>query len=403
MRPLRIAHLTTVDSSLRYLLLPQLMEIRERGGVPIGISADGPDVPFLLDAGIEFIPLTASTRSRSLASDIKAAWQLRGVIKSSEIDVLHTHNPKPGLYGRVLGRLMGVPIVVNTVHGLYASEQDPLWKRVIVYVLEAFAALFSDFELVQSSEDVDLMRRMRIGRRSSTRYLGNGIDLDRFSPARHRGTRSRMRKSLGVEEDRVVVGTVARLVAEKGLPELIEAWGHRQSDYDLIVVGPPDPTKADALTDTQIEAAERAGIRFLGHREDVDELYAAWDVFVLPSHREGFPRAAMEAAASGLPIVATDIRGCREVVEDGQSGILVPRLSPSELSAAIDRMVDDASMRTQMGSRGLAKAKEEFDERAVVARVFDAYCEVALRKGRADIYAALTASSLEGLTGTDDG
>lgn len=387
---MKIAHLTTVDSSLRYLLLPQLMEVTARGGTAIGISAPGPDVPFLEASGIEHWALTASTRSASVGSDLRAAWQLWRLLRRNPIDVLHTHNPKPGVYGRIVGRLARVPLVVNTVHGFYATESDPLLKRAAVYLIEALAGMFSDAELVQSKEDMVVMRRFKIGRPSRTTHLANGINLERFQPFRHSGG-DRVRAELGIAPDAVVVGCVGRLVAEKGIPELIAAWHLKQTDFELVVVGPSDPTKSDALDTGVVDAAERSGIRFLGHRGDVHDLYAALDLFVLPSHREGFPRAAMEAAASGVAIVATDIRGCREVVEDGVNGLLVPKKDPAALAKAIDRLVGDPSTRKAMGEQGRLKAEAEFDERIVVERVMETYRDAAKRKGRMDLYQALVA------------
>jgi glycosyltransferase involved in cell wall biosynthesis len=111
----------------------------------------------------------------------------------------------------------------------------------------------------------------------------------------------------------------------------------------------------------------------LGHRDDPERLYGALDIYVLASHREGFPRSAMEAAASGLPIVATDIRGCREVVDDERTGLLVPARNPAALEAAIDRLAGDAAARRRLGEAAAARAREEFDQRRVIARTLEAY------------------------------
>jgi ribosomal protein S18 acetylase RimI-like enzyme len=117
-------------------------------------------------------------------------------------------------------------------------------------------------------------------------------------------------------------------------------------------------------------------------RSDVDALYGAMDIFVLPSYREGFPRAAMEAAASGIPIVATDIRGCREVVAHGENGLLVPVRDGDALAAAVTRLSDDADLRTRMGEAGRAKAEREFDERTIVHTVVAAQVRALREKGR---------------------
>ena len=378
---MKVAHLCTVASSLRYLLLPQLEGSLAVGDEAIGISAPGSDVAFLESRGIRHVPLPASTRRRSLLSDLRAAWQLVKILRTERLDVLHTHNPKPSLYGRVLGRLLGVPIVINTVHGLYATETDRLLKRVLVYVLEGLASRFSDLELVQSAEDARTIRRLRLASPTKVRHLGNGVDLRRFSSESSQGSRLSKRSELGLEPNAVVVGCVARLVAEKGIPELIAAYSMRNQDYQLIIVGPADPSKTDALSHEEILAAEALDVRFLGHRHDVDELYRAFDVFVLPSHREGFPRAAMEAAASGLPLVLSDVRGCREVVEPGSNGILVPKQEPIALAAAIDELVADPGLRAGMGAAGRRKAERDFDEVAIVDKVLSAYREIADLKG----------------------
>jgi glycosyltransferase involved in cell wall biosynthesis len=129
-----------------------------------------------------------------------------------------------------------------------------------------------------------------------------------------------------------------------------------------------------------VEQARADDVIFLGQRDDVEDLYRAMDLFVLPSHREGFPRAAMEAAASGLPIVTTDVRGCRQVVEDGLNGLLVPARDPDALGAAIARFADP-HLRAAMGAAAVEVARERFDERTCVQIVLDTYRDVARRKG----------------------
>jgi glycosyltransferase involved in cell wall biosynthesis/ribosomal protein S18 acetylase RimI-like enzyme len=387
---MKVAHLTTVDLSLQFLIRPQLLSIVELGGEAIGISAPGEWVEGLEALGIRHISLESSTRGVAPSSDLKAALQLWKTLRRERPDILHTHNPKPGLYGRILGRLAGVPIVVNTVHGLYATPDDRLVKRLVVYMLEAIAARFSDAELIQSSEDLALISTWRIAPAGRARLLGNGVNLDRFSPEGGRG-RAAMRAELGLATDQVAVGMVGRLVEEKGYPELFDAARQLGDGYVVFVIGPDDTSKGDSLPAELVERARADGVRFLGMRTDVDDLYRALDIFVLPSHREGFPRAAMEAAASGLPVVATDIRGCREVVEDGVNGLLVPVRDPVALGKAIRAIGDDAELRARMGKAGFERARRLFDESAIVETVLDAYRRVAVEKGLVRLAEALGA------------
>lgn len=377
---MKIAHLTTVDMSLRFLLLPQLEAALEYGE-SIGISAPGNYVEEIEERGVRHISLDSSTRGVSVIADLRAMAELWAVIRSERPDVLHTHNPKPGVYGRILGRLAGVPIVVNTIHGIYATSESPLWKRMVVYGMEGVASRFSDAELVQNPEDMDLLRRLHLVAEKKLRLLGNGVDLRRFDPEHVLQFREETRSELGVQPDQVVVGMVGRLVAEKGLPELIEAARLLDPAARVVVAGPADPDKSDALGPEVFKRAESAGVQFLGMRQDVEALYGAFDVFVLPSHREGFPRAAMEAAASGLPVVATDIRGCRQVVDHGVNGLLVPVRDHMALAQALQGLVLDPETRHRMGKASAGKARRSFDEGRVVEIVVDTYKEVAHRKG----------------------
>lgn len=381
-RPLRVAHLTTSDISLRYLLLPQLLAGLDRGWDIVGISAPGPDTCFLESRGIRHIPLKSSTRAMSVASDARAMAELWAVLRRERFDILHTHNPKTGLYGRILGRLARVPVVVHTTHGLYASPDDPWPKRLLVYGLEGVASRFSDAELVQNPEDLALMTRLRLVSPKRARLLGNGIDLARFDPARFSPARRRaIRSELGIPAGQVVVGAVGRLVGEKGFADLFDALPLLGKGVTVIVAGPGDESKADALPVESVEQARALGVRFLGMRTDIETIYAAMDIFVLASHREGFPRAAMEAAAMGLPVVATDIRGCREVVCDGENGILVPLRNSRAIASAVRRLSADPLGRERMGAASRRRALDRFDERLVVNTVLETY-EAVGRKHR---------------------
>lgn len=380
-RPL-LVHLTTVDLSLAYLLLPQLIAFREAGYDVVGVSAPGPHVATLEANGIRHVPLTRSTRAADLLADVATAREFFSICRRLRPDIVHTHNPKPGVYGRILARLAGVPIVVNTVHGLYALPSDPWPKRAVVYTLERIAATFSHAELLQNVEDRPTLRRLRIPA-ARLHLLGNGVDMRRFDSERLAGQRAVVRAEIGVNDDEVVVGLVGRLVAEKGYREVFAAARQLRTTHPqarFVVAGPAEPDKADAITADELAAAEADGVALLGMREDVERLYPAFDLYVLASYREGFPRSAMEAAAMGRPIVATDIRGCRQVVDEGVTGHLVPARDASMLAAAIGRLVADASTREAMGEAARAKAITEFDDRRQVTITLALYERLRARR-----------------------
>ena len=146
-------------------------------------------------------------------------------------------------------------------------------------------------------------------------------------------------------------------------------------DAVLVVVGPEEPNKEDALDPHLIRLARTDGVVFHGEgsHEEMPALYAALDLFVLASHREGMPRSAIEASAMRLPVVATDIRGCREVVDDGETGRLVPSRDPVALAEAIGALLEDRPAADAMGAAGRERALERFDEAAVVERTLQVY------------------------------
>jgi glycosyltransferase involved in cell wall biosynthesis len=214
--------------------------------------------------------------------------------------------------------------------------------------------------------------------------LGNGIDLARFEPNRvDPRAAHRIRDEVGAAAGDVVCGLVGRLVAEKGYREFFDAVARVRDDHPellVVVVGPDDPAKADAITSAEKVRAERDGrIVFLGSRTDMVELYSAMDVYALASHREGFPRSAMEAAAMGLPILATDIRGCRQVVDHGRTGLLVPPRDPRMLGEGLRQLLSDGLRRQAMGRAARAKARREFDQDRVIETTLATYDRLAGR------------------------
>ncbi|MDP2340171.1 MAG: glycosyltransferase family 4 protein [Deltaproteobacteria bacterium] len=383
----RVAHVCTIDLSLRYLLFGQLKFLQERGFDVVAVSNPGPDVAFLQQHGIRHIAVKM-TRTFSPVRDAEALLDLRRVFQRERFDIVHTHNPKPGLLGQLAAGLAGVPVVVNTLHGFYFHDHmRPLLRRFFI-LMEQVAAANSDHILSQNPEDIRTAIAEHIAPTSKLELLGNGIDLRRFSRAAVADDDvDAVKAELGISRDDVVVGFVGRLVEEKGILELFEAVRLLRATHPrvkLLVIGPTDTEKSDALSP---EKAKDYGLDdvcvFAGLRQDMPRLYAAMDVFVLPSHREGFPRSPMEAAAMGRPVVATDIRGCREVVVDGVTGSLVPLKDPRALALSIGALLDDKARAREMGIEGRALAERKFDERLVFEKVAATYERLLRRRRRA--------------------
>lgn len=366
---MRIAHLTTIDMSLALLLSTELAVDLAEGHEVFGISAPGRYVPSIESLGVTHVPLNALTRSWNLRQDFEAFRDLIRTLRSLDLDVLHTHNPKTGVMGRIAGRLAGIPVVVNTCHGLWARPEDRLRKRAFVYGAEALAIRFSDYELFQNVADRDTMRRfLKPGQHE---VVGNGVDLERFKPDPE--GRRRVREELGLSEDDLLVGTIGRRVREKGLAEFAEVAAQLGDRATFVWVGPEDET------DTHTAVPHEDAVRFLGERSDMAAVYSALDVFVLASHREGFSRASMEAAACDVAMVLTDIRGCREIGTHEEHLLLVPVNDPQSLTYAVGRLLDNVPLRARLADAARERALGHFDQRRIAQASLNVYARSARR------------------------
>ena len=373
----RVAHVTTVDLSLRYLLLNQLERIQDDGYEVFAISADGPDVAAVEAAGIRHFAVPM-TRRLTPITDLRCLWKLVRLMRRERFDVVHTHTPKAGLLGQLAARLAGVPIVANTLHGFYFHDDMKPWLRRFYIWMERVAAKCSDTILSQNREDMATAVAERIAKPEQLKWLGNGIDVARFDRRRLAdSTLEALRLEIDIDAQAPVIGFVGRLVEEKGILDLLEAAKsvvRAIPNAQLLIVGPYDDDKPDAL---RPDVAERYGVaghcRFVGMRHDMPELYALMDVLVLPSYREGFPRAPMEASAMAVPTVVTDIRGCREAVEHGQNGLLFPVGNADVLAQCLIELLGDDEQRTKMGVEGRRIAENRFDEQMVFDRVLSEY------------------------------
>ena len=358
---MKICQLCAVDFTLYHFILPLMRAEAALGHEVVGVCANGPWLGKIeAPLRIERVPIE---RSFNVVRHLVTYRALRALFARERFDMVHVHTPVAGLIGRLAAHRAGVPRIVYTAHGFYFHERMPRLKRAPFVALEKWAGRYTDVLFTQAQEDAETAQRLGLCRGGVIEAIGNGVDPARFAAAPSDDRRRAVRAALGTPEDAVVVMMIGRLVAEKGYPELFRAmaglgaelWavgGRLMSDHAGAVV-PPEGQPA---------------IKLLGFRDDVPELLAAADIFVLPSHREGMPRAIIEAMMSGLPVVATDIRGVREEVVPGETGLLVPVADEAALAQALDRLIKDADLRRQMGTKGRARALALYDEKEVIQR-----------------------------------
>lgn len=366
---MKICQLCAVDFTLYHFLLPLMDGMRAAGHDILAACSDGPLIGKIEARGyrVAHVPIA---RSYHLFRHVRAVRTLVALFRRERVDIVHVHTPVAALIGRVAARLAGIRCVVYTAHGFYFHERMPFLKRLAHVALEWVGGRLTDVLFTQSSEDAGTARRLGLCRNRNVHAIGNGVDPSRFRPAPAEA-RGEARRSLGVTPETIVIAVIGRLVAEKGYPELFEAM--RQVDAELWVIGERLASDHASSIAHAIEAAERdpllsKRIRFLGYRDDIPRLLAAADIYTLPSHREGMPRSIIEAMMTGLPVVATNIRGSREEVVEDVTGFLVPVNNAPALAAALLRLARDARLRERLGAAGRARALDLYDEAKVVGR-----------------------------------
>ncbi|MGA2133256.1 MAG: glycosyltransferase family 4 protein [Bryobacteraceae bacterium] len=366
----RILAITTVDV-MPWILLKPWLHALQRAGYDVHIAcARGEYYEGLAAEGFAMHEV-ALRRSMNPLHHWLPAIQLFRLIRQGGFQIINTHSPVAAAVGRVVAWLAGARHIIYTVHGFYFHEGMGWWRRNLFQAIEwAVGQITSQFMFVSDEDRCTAIATgiVRDSRQATTIY--NGVDLDRFRPREN-----------AAPETTFVVGIVARIVQEKGYREFLEMAEQvlrKRSGVSFLVVGDSLASDRD-----QFGGAFRARIRqsnltehfqLTGFTAYVEEYLRMMDVFVLPSYREGFPRSVLEAMACGLPVVATKIRGCREAVVDGETGLLAPPGDAAALTEAVLSLIDHPENARRMGEAGRRRAIEYFDTRTVQDRfvaVFD--------------------------------
>ena len=389
MTGLKVAHVINIDVGIRVHLRNQLLYLQEAGYDVIGVCAPGPLVP---ESGVtpEGIRVYTVPMSREITpwQDLKTVARLISLFRQENVDIVHTHSVKPGLLGRLAARLAGVPCVIHTVHGVLHDNIRPtiywIWK-----LSEKAGAMLGDYMLSQSRQDMDILIQEKICRPNKLGYLGNGIRLADFDPQTISPAQIQaLRQEHGIQENEKLIAIVARLVAQKGyfeFAEMARRVHQTHPETKFWIIGRPETDKSEGLDIEQIITPDmHSYTRYLGYRADMPLIYAATDIFVFPSfYSEGVPRSLLEASAMGKPIIASDIRGCREVIEDGQTGILFRVQDTLALIGAVINLLESPKLAMRIGQAARAHAMANFDERTYFATLTSTYERLAAQKNLA--------------------
>jgi glycosyltransferase involved in cell wall biosynthesis len=384
---MKILQVCAIGVTAKKLLRPQIDYFISQGlTVEIACSPDA-DSEQLQQEGYIVRPIQID-RQISPLLNLKTIFQLARLMREQQYDLVHVHTPIAAVLGRIAARLAGVKRVIYTAHGFpFHSLSSPAQYR-FYFTIEQICAQLTDLILTQSYEDFLTALTQRLCSDYKLRHLSNGLDIDRFSVDRlNPNHQLQLRKSLGVPDSAApIIGIVGRLTRKKGSEYLIEATAKLLAQFPnvhILVIGSELSTDPEPLQAELIQRIHTLGIQdhvtFTGFRDDIPELLGLLDVFVLPTYfNEGLPRSILEAMSMRLPVVATDIRGCREAVIHGKTGFIVPPQNSDKLADALATLLKDSELRQKLGQAGRQRVEAEYDERLVFQRLTKAYQELGI-------------------------
>jgi glycosyltransferase involved in cell wall biosynthesis len=374
---MRLVHVTTVPISLAFLR-GQLGYMKEHGFDVAVVSSPGePLDEFGAEQGVETVAVEMPRKITPLR-DLRALVRLGHALRRIRPTIVHAHTPKGGLLGMLGALIARAPVRLYHMRGL-PMQTAVGHRRYLLRWSERIACLAAHEVLCVSHSLREIAIEERICPPHKIKVLaegsGNGVDCDRrFNPALHAASRIDTRKRYGIPPDAIVIGFVGRLVRDKGIVELLDAW-REVSQFErvhLMIVGmleERDAIPGDAAAALQTDAR----IHWKGVDWNTPPLYAAMDIVVLPTYREGFPNVPLEAAAMQLPIVATRIAGCTDAIDDGVTGLLVPPRDATALAAALWRYIDDAELRRAHGRAGRDRVTRMFRQERIWQALHDEY------------------------------
>lgn len=347
----------TYADSARLLLAGQLRALEEiRWSLVSGEAY--PDAPEELT--VHVVPM----RREPALSDLRSLVGLFRFFRRHRFSFVQTHTPKASMLGLPAARWAGVP-TLYTVHGSMYFRDNTRAQNVLGWIFERWCCTWAQRVLVQSREDAETLPRARICRAAKVVYIGNGIDFDRFCAV----------PPPSVTDQVPVVTMVSRLVAEKGCREFFEVARALHGTARFVHVGPIEPDQSDAIpAEEMAELVERGIVEFVGMTNDIPRYLAEADLVLLPSFREGIPRAAMEAAATGRAVAGYDVRGVREVIPP-RLGLLVPRGDTAALTEVVRAFLADRERLVSVGKECQAWVLSNFSEVDVVGRLRKVYEE----------------------------
>lgn len=374
----KIIRACTVAQSTGFFV-GMIPELKALGYEVVAVSSDGPKLQKVSDVGARTV-VVEMERHISPLKDLKALWQMIKVFRKEKPAMVHSMTPKAGLICMLAAKLTGVPVRVHMFTGLVFPTSAGLKRRILMFTDWLTCACAT--HVLPEGEGVkrDLLENGITKKPLNVLGYGNcrGIDLNRFDRTPEViAEAGKIRKS-----DKFTFITIGRLVGDKGINELVEAFcrlNDKLPDTRLILIGRYEPELDPIKPDTIKEIKNNPNIEAIGLQKDVRPWLAAADCAVLASYREGFPNVVIEAGAMGLPQIVTDINGANEIILEGQNGTIVPSKNSNALYRAMHRMVTDKAWRESLAANAREMIASRYEQSFVRKCLYDFYREILIK------------------------
>lgn len=346
-------------------------ELRSQGYEIVLLSPPG-DFQNLLQAdGFEWIPFPLSRQGVNPFGELWTFWRLLRIYHQVNPDIVHHFTIKPVIYGSIAAHILGIKGIINSITGLGHLFID---TGFITCILRSFTKLLYRISLrntqviFENPEDRHIFIQNRLLQPEQTYLiLGTGVDVKKFQPS-PKG------------KDIPLVLLASRLLITKGIIEFVDAAQKLKQKgirARFAIAGTADPGNPASISPVQVKTWERSeAVEVWGWQSDMPSTLAKAAIFCLPSYREGVPNALLEACACGLPIVTTDAPGCRDVVTNNVNGLLVPLRNTEELANALERLINDVTLRDTMGNAGRKLALEKFSLDMIIEQTISVYQKI---------------------------
>lgn len=388
-KQITIVHMTTIPHSLYVFFEGQFRFMKEAGFNMVAISSPGEWLDAFSKRENTRVFGLAMTRKITPLKDIVTLFRLCRLLLYIKPEIVHVHTPKAGFLGIVAAWIVMIPVRIYHIHG-FPFVTASGFKAKILKTTEVVACTLASEVLCVSNSLMKYAIDQKIcsPKKIKTLLEGtiNGVNANtKFNPEKFtENDKIKIKKSFNINFDKLVLGFVGRIVKDKGIFELYKAWELIREEFqnvDLLIVGPMDSNQDYFTSEIVKTMSKDKRVHLPGMVEDIAPVYAAIDVLVLPTYREGFGLAAIEASAMNVPVVSSNIPGCIDAVVDGITGTLVPTHDVSALYEAIRQYLRDPMLRIEHGKAGRERVISSFSQDKMWAALRDEYNSLLLLRG----------------------